>query len=241
MEKETQIYEGKAKKLFTVKGHPDEVIQEFKDDATAFNALKRGSWAHKGEVNCAMSSTLFQMLEKSGIRTHFIEQLSPVDMLVKRLEIVPLEVIVRNLAAGSFSKRYAVEEGLEFKHPTFEFSYKNDALGDPLINDSHALAMGLATEDEIDHIRYTALKINDILKEFFRERGIILVDFKLEFGRYKGEILLGDEISPDTCRFWDAATRKKLDKDRFRQDLGGVEEAYAEMLRRVTTSAPVSV
>ena len=241
MEKETQIYEGKAKKLFTVKGHPDEVIQEFKDDATAFNALKRGSWAHKGEVNCAMSSTLFQMLEKSGIRTHFIEQLSPVDMLVKRLEIVPLEVIVRNLAAGSFSKRYAVEEGLEFKHPTFEFSYKNDALGDPLINGSHALAIGLATEDEIDHIRYTALKINDILKEFFRERGIILVDFKLEFGRYKGEILLGDEISPDTCRFWDAATRKKLDKDRFRQDLGGVEEAYAEMLRRVTTSAPVSV
>ncbi len=233
-EKETQFYEGKAKKLFTVKGSPDTVIQEFKDDATAFNALKRGSWAHKGEVNCAMSSALFQMLEASGIRTHFVEQQTPVDMLVKRLEIVPLEVIVRNIAAGSFVKRYGVQEGLEFKHPTFEFSYKDDALGDPLINDSHALAMGLATEDEIDFIRHSALKINDILKAFFRDRGIILVDFKLEFGRHKGEILLGDEISPDTCRFWDAVTRKKLDKDRFRQDLGGVEEAYAEMLRRVT-------
>jgi phosphoribosylaminoimidazole-succinocarboxamide synthase len=237
VEKETQFYEGKAKKLFTVKGHPDEVIQEFKDDATAFNALKKGSWAHKGEVNCAMSSALFQMLEASGIHTHFVEQLSPVDMLVKRLEIVPLEVIVRNIAAGSFVKRYGVQEGLEFANPTFEFSYKDDALGDPLINDSHALAMGLATEEEIDFIRFSALRINDILKAFFRERGIILVDFKLEFGRYKGEILLGDEISPDTCRFWDAVTRKKLDKDRFRQDLGGVEEAYAEMLRRVTEPA----
>ena len=237
VEKEKQFYEGKAKKLFTVAGHPDEVIQEFKDDATAFNALKKGSWAHKGEVNCAMSSTLFKMLEASGIRTHFIEQLSPVDMLVKRLEIVPLEVIVRNIAAGSFSKRYGVAEGKEFKQPTFEFSYKDDALGDPLINDSHALAMELATEDEIDYIRHNALKVNDILKEFFRKRGIILVDFKLEFGRHKGEILLGDEISPDTCRFWDAVTRKKLDKDRFRQDLGGVEEAYAEMLKRVTEPA----
>ena len=236
-EKETQFYEGKAKKLFTVRDAPDLVIQEFKDDATAFNALKRGSWAHKGEVNCAMSSALFTMLEASGVRTHFVEQLSPVDMLVKRLEIVPLEVIVRNISAGSFCKRYGVEEGIEFAHPTFEFSYKDDALGDPLINASHALALGLATEDEIDHIRYMALKINDILKVFFRERDILLVDFKLEFGRHKGEILLGDEISPDTCRFWDAATKKKLDKDRFRQDLGGVEEAYAEMLRRVTQPA----
>src|SRR5438445_6253896 len=191
-EKEKQFYEGKAKKLFTVRGSDDLVIQEFKDDATAFNAQKRGSWAHKGEVNCAMSTALFQMLESSGIRTHFVEQLSPVDMLVKRLDIVPLEVIVRNIAAGSFVKRYGVEEGKEFKHPTFEFSYKDDALGDPLINDSHALAMGLATEDEIDGIRHNALKINDILKAFFRERGIILVDFKLEFGRHKGEILLGD-------------------------------------------------
>jgi len=233
-QKEKMIYEGKAKKIWTIAGDPDTVIQEFKDDATAFNAQKKGSWAHKGEVNCAMSSALFRMLESSGVRTHFIDQLSPVEMHVKRLEIVPLEVIVRNLAAGSFVKRYGVEEGKEFKHPTFEFSYKDDALGDPLINDSHALAMELATEDEIDVIRHNALKVNDILKAFFRERGIILVDFKLEFGRHKGEILLGDEISPDTCRFWDAVTRKKLDKDRFRQDLGGVEEAYAEMLKRVT-------
>ncbi len=232
-EKGKQFYEGKAKKLFTVVGSDDLVIQEFKDDATAFNALKKGSWAHKGEVNCAMSSALFKMLEASGIHTHFVEQLSPTDMLVKKLEIVPLEVIVRNIAAGSFCKRYGAEEGKEFKQPTFEFSYKDDALGDPLINDSHALALELATEDEIDHIRHTALKINDILRAFFRKRGILLVDFKLEFGRHKGEILLGDEISPDTCRFWDAETRKKLDKDRFRQDLGGVEEAYAEMLRRV--------
>src|SRR5437763_2465206 len=171
IEKDTQFYEGKAKRLFTVKGSVDTVIQEFKDDATAFNALKKGSWAHKGEVNCAMSSALFQMLEASGIHTHFIAQLSPVDMLVKRLQIVPLEVIVRNIAAGSFVKRYGVEEGKEFAHPTFEFSYKDDALGDPLINDSHALAMGLATEDEIDSIRHSALKINDILKAFFRERG----------------------------------------------------------------------
>ena len=236
-EKEKQFYEGKAKKLFTVAGSADTVIQEFKDDATAFNALKKGSWAHKGEVNCAMSSALFQVLESSGVRTHFIEQLSPVDMLVKRLEIVPLEVIVRNISAGSFCKRYGAEEGIEFAHPTFEFSYKDDALGDPLINDSHALALGLATEGEIDNIRHQALKINDILKAFFHERGILLVDFKLEFGRHKGTILLGDEISPDTCRFWDAVTRKKLDKDRFRQDLGGVEEAYAEMLRRVTQPA----
>src|ERR1035437_10129613 len=234
IEKDKLLYEGKAKKLWSVRGADDRVIQEFKDDATAFNGEKRGSWAHKGEVNNAMASALFTMLEKSGIHTHFIEKLSPIDMLIKKLQIVPLEVIVRNLAAGSFVKRYGAKEGMEFAQPTFEFSYKRDDLGDPLINDSHALAMGLATEDEIDHIRHTALKINDILKEFFRERGIILVDFKLEFGRYKGEILLGDEISPDTCRFWDAVTHKKLDKDRFRQDLGGVEEAYAEMLKRVT-------
>ncbi len=234
MEKENLLYEGKAKKLWSVRGSDDTVIQEFKDDATAFNGEKRGSWAHKGEVNNAMSSALFQMLESKGIRTHFIEQLSPIEMLIKKLQIVPLEVIVRNIAAGSFVKRYGAKEGKEFATPTFEFSYKDDALGDPLINDSHALALGLATQDEIDHIRKSALKVNDLLKAFFRERDILLVDFKLEFGRHKGEILLGDEISPDTCRFWDANTRQKLDKDRFRQDLGGVEEAYAEMLRRVT-------
>ncbi|HWF43802.1 MAG TPA: phosphoribosylaminoimidazolesuccinocarboxamide synthase [Candidatus Kapabacteria bacterium] len=237
VEKDKLLYEGKAKKLYSVRGSNDTVIQEFKDDATAFNGEKRGSWAHKGEVNNAMSSSLFPMLEAKGIRTHFIEQLSPIDMLIRKLEIVPLEVIVRNLAAGSFVKRYAAKEGMEFKQPTFEFSYKKDELGDPLINDSHALALELATEDEIDFIRHAALKVNDILKNFFRDRNILLVDFKLEFGRHKGEILLGDEISPDTCRFWDAITRQKLDKDRFRQDLGGVEEAYAEVLRRVTEPA----
>ena len=233
-EKVQLLYEGKAKKLWSVKGSDDTVIQEFKDDATAFNGEKRGSWAHKGEVNNAMSSALFTMLEGKGIRTHFIAQLSPSDMLIKKLQIVPLEVICRNIAAGSFVKRYGAKEGQEFATPTFEFSYKDDSLGDPLINDSHALALGLATQQEIDHIRKTALQVNDLLKAFFKERNILLVDFKLEFGRHKGEILLGDEISPDTCRFWDATTRQKLDKDRFRQDLGGVEEAYAEMLKRVT-------
>lgn len=233
-ERDQLLYEGKAKKLWSIKGSNDIVIQEFKDDATAFNGEKRGSWAHKGEVNCAMSSVLFPMLESHGVKTHFLEQLSPGVMLIKKLEIVPLEVIVRNIAAGSFVKRYGATEGQEFATPTFEFSYKDDSLGDPLINDSHALALGLATQQEIDTIRTYALKVNDLLKAFFRERNILLVDFKLEFGRHKGEILLGDEISPDTCRFWDATTRQKLDKDRFRQDLGGVEEAYAEMLRRVT-------
>ena len=230
------LYEGKAKKVWEVVGYPDLVIQEFKDDATAFNGVKRGSWAHKGEVNNQMACFLFKLLESRGIRTHFVEQLAPNEMLIKRLEIVPLEVIVRNLAAGSFVKRYGAEEGREFAQPTFEFSYKKDELGDPLINDSHALALGIATQQEIDDIRSKALKVNTILKEFFRARGILLVDFKLEFGKHKGEILLGDEISPDTCRFWDAETRKKLDKDRFRQDLGGVEEAYAEILQRVTAA-----
>jgi len=237
IEKGAKLYEGKAKKLYAVAGNDDLVLQEFKDDATAFNGVKRGSWAHKGEVNNTMSSALFKMLESKGIKTHFVEQVSPIEMLIKKLEIVPLEVIVRNIAAGSFVKRYGAEEGKEFKTPTFEFSYKNDDLGDPLINDSHAIALGLATEEEIAYIREQALKVNQILKEFFKERGILLVDFKLEFGRHKGEILLGDEISPDTCRFWDAVTKQKLDKDRFRQDLGGVEEAYSEILRRVTTPA----
>jgi phosphoribosylaminoimidazole-succinocarboxamide synthase len=183
-----------------------------------------------------MACFLFRMLETKGIDTHFVEQLSPNEMLIKRLQIVPLEVIVRNLAAGSFVKRYGAEEGREFETPTFEFSYKKDELGDPLINDSHALALGIATQSEIDEIRTKALKVNTILKEFFAQRGILLVDFKLEFGKHKGQILLGDEISPDTCRFWDAVTRKKMDKDRFRQDLGGVEEAYAEILQRVTAT-----
>ncbi len=234
-QKDQLLYEGKAKKLWSVVGEPDLVIQEFKDDATAFNGVKRGTWAHKGETNNQMSATLFKMLESHGVWTHFVAQLSANEMLIKRLQIVPLEVIVRNIAAGSFVKRYAATEGMEFAVPTFEFSYKNDDLGDPLINASHALALGLASEAEIDQIRKDALRVNDILKGFFKERGILLVDFKLEFGRHKGEILLGDEISPDTCRFWDAETRQKLDKDRFRQDLGGVEEAYAEILRRVNS------
>ena len=228
------IYEGKAKKLWTVVGDPDLVIQEFKDDATAFNGEKRGSWAQKGEVNNQFASAMFQMLESRGVQTHFVEKLSPIEMLIKRLEIIPLEVIVRNIAAGSFVKRYAATEGHVFLEPTFEFSYKNDSLGDPLINDSHAIALGLATAEDIEHIRNEALNVNRILKKYLDERGILLVDFKLEFGWHHGKILLGDEISPDTCRFWDKATRQKLDKDRFRQDLGNVEEAYAEILKRAT-------
>jgi phosphoribosylaminoimidazole-succinocarboxamide synthase len=232
--KEKLLYEGKAKKVWSVAGNPDLVIQEFKNDATAFNGEKKGSWEAKGTTNNAVASALFHYLEDRGIRTHFVEKLSPNEMLIKKLDIVPLEVIVRNRAAGSFSKRYAVKEGVVFKQPTFEFSYKRDDLGDPLINESHAIAMELATEDEIAQIKTSALKVNDLLKEFFSERGITLVDFKLEFGKHKGEILLGDEISPDTCRFWDAKTGEKLDKDRFRFDLGGVEEAYAKMLEKVT-------
>jgi phosphoribosylaminoimidazole-succinocarboxamide synthase len=228
------IYEGKAKKLWTVAGQPGLVIQEFKDDATAFNGEKKGSWAHKGEVNNQFASSMFEMLEQHGIKTHFVQKLSAIEMLIKRLEIIPLEVIVRNIAAGSFVKRYAATEGTVFDVPTFEFSYKKDELGDPLINDSHAMAMKLATQSEIDHIRGQALAVNDILKAYLDERGILLVDFKLEFGKHHGEILLGDEISPDTCRFWDKKTMQKLDKDRFRQDLGNVEEAYAEILKRAT-------
>lgn len=228
------LYEGKAKKVWEVAGDPDHVIQEFKNDATAFNGEKRGSWDAKGTVNNTVACFLFQYLEQKGISTHFVEQLSPNEMLIKKLTIVPLEVIMRNRAAGSFVKRYGAPEGLVFAQPTFEFSYKRDDLGDPLINESHALALGIATEADIKSIRETAIRVNDLLKTFFEERGITLVDFKLEFGHHKGEMLLGDEISPDTCRFWDAATGKKLDKDRFRFDLGGVEDAYAEMLRRIT-------
>ena len=232
--KETLLYEGKAKKVWSVAGNPDLLIQEFKNDATAFNGEKKGSWEAKGTTNNTVASVLFRYLESKGIRTHFVEQLSPNEMLMKKLEIIPLEVIVRNRAAGSFVKRYAAKEGMIFKEPTFEFSYKRDDLGDPLINESHAIAMELATKDEIANIRTQALQVNDLLKSFFSERGITLVDFKLEFGKHKGEILLGDEISPDTCRFWDSETGEKLDKDRFRFDLGGVEAAYATMLKKVT-------
>ena len=233
MEKKALLYEGKAKKVFSTE-NPSMVIVSYKDDATAFDGQKKGTVAGKGAVNNKMTNFLFKMLEERGVKTHLVEELSDRETLVKKVEIVPLEVIVRNVAAGSFSKRYGVEEGRVFKSPTVEFSYKNDDLHDPLINEYHALALELATREEIDEITKTALKINEILKEYFISLNVKLIDFKLEFGRLAdGQIVLADEISPDTCRFWDAETNEKLDKDRFRRDLGGVEEAYGEMLRRV--------
>lgn len=233
MEKKALLYEGKAKKVFSTE-NPSMVIVSYKDDATAFDGQKKGTVAGKGAVNNKMTNFLFKMLEERGVKTHLVEELSDRETLVKKVDIVPLEVIVRNVAAGSFSKRYGVEEGRVFKSPTVEFSYKNDDLHDPLINEYHALAMELATREEIDEITKTALKINEILKEYFISLNVKLIDFKLEFGRLSdGQIVLADEISPDTCRFWDAETNEKLDKDRFRRDLGGVEEAYGEMLRRV--------
>ena len=233
MEKGKQLYEGKAKKVFAT-GDPGLYIVEYKDDATAFNGQKRGTIAGKGVVNNKMSNILFKMLEQNGVETHFVEELSDRETLVKAVKIVPLEIIVRNVAAGSFSKRYGVEEGRELKCPTLEFSLKDDALNDPLINDSHILALGVATEPELAAIRDMALKVNDLLKAYFLKIGVKLIDFKIEAGRYNGRILLADEISPDTCRLWDAKTNEKLDKDRFRRDLGGVEEAYQEMFKRVT-------
>ncbi|HIU33998.1 MAG TPA: phosphoribosylaminoimidazolesuccinocarboxamide synthase [Candidatus Pullichristensenella excrementigallinarum] len=234
MEKTRLLYEGKAKKVYATE-NPETVIVSYKDDATAFNGLKKGSISGKGVINNRMSNLLMAMLEKNGVPTHLVEELSERDTLVKKVQIVPLEVIVRNISAGSFAKRYGVEEGIVFDEPTFEFSYKNDALGDPLINETHALALKLATKEEIARIRDLALKTNQLLKDYFSERGVILVDFKLEFGRLSdGSIVLADEISPDTCRFWDAKTREKLDKDRFRRDLGNVEDAYIEMMRRVS-------
>ena len=233
MIKGVQLYEGKAKKVFATED-PDLLIVSYKDDATAFNGLKRGTISGKGVINNRMSNALMRLLERQGIPTHFVEELSERETLVRRVEIVPLEVIVRNLSAGSFSKRYGVEEGLVFAEPTVEFSYKNDALGDPLLNDSHALALGLATREELNQIRHYALEINRLLKEFWLSCGVTLVDFKLEFGRpADGSIILADEISPDTCRLWDNATGKKLDKDRFRRDLGGVEDAYREVMARL--------
>ena len=197
-------------------------------------ARKKGTIVGKGVVNNRMSNFMFQLLEKHGVKTHFVEELSDRETLVKKVSIVPLEVIIRNLSAGSFAKRYGVEEGIEFAQPTIEFSYKNDDLGDPLINDYHALALGLATQEEIDTIKAMAFKVNEVMKEYFKKLDVILVDFKLEFGKTAdGEIVLADEISPDTCRFWDVHTHEKLDKDRFRRDLGGVEEAYAEMMKRI--------
>ena len=233
MEKKEQLYEGKAKKVFATED-PALVIVSYKDDATALDGLKKGTIAGKGAVNNRMTNYLCKLLEKNGIPTHIVEELNDRETLVKKVSIVPLEVIVRNVSAGSFAKRYGVEEGIAFKRPTIEFSYKNDELHDPLLNEYHALALGLATEEEISRIKSMAFQINEILKEYFLSLNVKLIDFKLEFGRLPdGSINLADEISPDTCRFWDAKTNEKLDKDRFRRDMGGVEDAYREMMKRV--------
>ncbi|MCR4906774.1 MAG: phosphoribosylaminoimidazolesuccinocarboxamide synthase [Clostridiales bacterium] len=233
MEKGSLLYEGKAKKVYTT-DDPDLLIVSYKDDATAFNGLKRGTIAGKGVINNRMSNALMRLLEREGIPTHYAEELSERDTLVKKVRIIPLEVIVRNISAGSFAKRYGVEEGMAFADPTIEFSYKNDALGDPLLNEYHALALGLASREEIETIKEYSFRINDVLKDFWRSCGVTLVDFKLEFGRLPdGRVILADEISPDTCRLWDSKTGEKLDKDRFRRDLGGVEEAYREIMRRL--------
>ncbi|MBR6219097.1 MAG: phosphoribosylaminoimidazolesuccinocarboxamide synthase [Clostridia bacterium] len=234
MEKLKQLYEGKAKKVYAT-ADENLYIVSYKDDATAFNGLKKGTIAGKGVINNRMSNLLMQMLETRGVPTHFVRELSDRDTLVKKVSIVPLEVIIRNISAGSFAKRYGVEEGIVFDAPTIEFSYKNDDLGDPLLNRYHALALKLATEEEIDLITRYAFRVNEVLKDYFLKLNITLVDFKLEFGRLPdGSIVLADEISPDTCRFWDRDTGEKLDKDRFRRDLGGVEDAYNEVMRRLT-------
>lgn len=232
MKKLEMLYEGKAKKVYTTDVE-DVLIVDYKDDATAFNGEKKGTIVGKGVVNNRMTNHIFKMLEEKGIPTHLVEELSDRETAVKKVEIVPLEVIVRNVAAGSFSKKLGIEEGFHLLAPTLEFSYKNDALGDPMINDYYAIAIGAATREEIDRITELVFKINEILVAYFAEKNIDLIDFKVEFGRYKGEIILADEISPDTCRFWDSETHEKLDKDRFRRDLGRVEEAYEEVYRRL--------
>lgn len=232
MEKGKQIYEGKAKKVFET-SDPDLCIVSYKDDATAFNGEKKGTIVGKGVVNNKMSNFMFKLLEEKGIKTDYVEELNDRDTVLKKVEIVPLEVIVRNKAAGSLSKRLGLPEGTPMKTTVLEFCYKNDDLGDPIVNEYHILAAELATKEEIETISEMALKINEVMLEFFKSVNIDLIDFKLEFGRFKGEILLADEISPDTCRFWDVNTQEKLDKDRFRRDMGGVEEAYAEVMRRI--------
>jgi phosphoribosylaminoimidazole-succinocarboxamide synthase len=233
MEKRELVYEGKAKKLYAT-DDPDLLIQYFKDDATAFNAKKRGTIEEKGIVNNRMSEIFFTLLEKEGVPTHFVKRISDREMIVKRLAIVPVETVVRNVLAGSLAARLGLEEGRDLPHPIVEYYYKSDPLGDPMIIEDHVLAFGFATRDELAKIRAMALKVNEILRRFLDARGILLVDGKYEFGRHKGEILLGDEICPDTCRFWDKVTREKLDKDRFRRDLGNVEAAYREMMARVS-------
>ncbi|MBD5117165.1 MAG: phosphoribosylaminoimidazolesuccinocarboxamide synthase [Ruminococcaceae bacterium] len=233
MEKKEQLYEGKAKKVYATED-PNLVIVSYKDDATAFNGLKKGTIAGKGVVNNRMTNYMFKMLEKAGVPTHYVEELNDRETVVKKVSIVPLEVIVRNVAAGSFSKRMGVEEGTALKCPILEFSYKNDDLGDPFINDYYALALGLATKEEIDLIAKYTFMINDFMVDFFKKLNIDLIDFKIEFGKTTdGTIILADEISPDTCRFWDSTTHEKLDKDRFRRDMGGVEDAYAEIMKRL--------
>jgi phosphoribosylaminoimidazole-succinocarboxamide synthase len=232
LEKKEQLYEGKAKKVYAT-DNPDLVIVSYKDDATAFNGLKRGTIVGKGVVNNAVSNHLFKLLEGRGIPTHFVEQLSDRDTVVKKVQIVPVEVIVRNIAAGSLSKRLGLQEGTKLASTVLEYSYKNDELGDPMIYDWHIAAMKLATPQEMAKIAEYSFMVNDILSAYLKETNIELIDFKLEFGRFHGEIILADEISPDTCRFWDTLTGQKLDKDRFRRDLGDVEEAYQEVLHRL--------
>ena len=234
MEKRKLIYEGKAKKVYETDDE-DLLIQEFKDDATAFDATKRGTIRNKGVVNNKISKILFDLLESKGIETHFVKKLDDRQMLIKRVEIIPLEVTIRNTVAGGMAKLFGIEEGLVLSEPVFEYHYKSDALHDPLINDYHAKALKLANDEELNFIKKKSFEINNILKAFFDHRNLDLIDFKLEFGRHKGKILLADEISPDTCRFWDKKTRKKLDKDRFRRDLGDIEGAYQEVLKRITT------
>ena len=232
MERLEMMYEGKAKKIYAT-DKADEVIVYYKDDATAFNGEKKGQIEDKGVLNNAITSMIFEMLNENGIKTHFIEKLSEREQLCKKVEIVPLEVIVRNVAAGSMAKRLGLLEGFELKTTVFELSYKDDDLGDPLINDFHAVGIGATTFEELEKIYAMTAKINDLLKEFFAKQNIRLIDFKLEFGRYNGEVILADEISPDTCRFWDATTGEKLDKDRFRRDMGNVKDAYIEILNRI--------
>lgn len=227
-----QLYEGKAKRVYAT-DDPKLVVVAYKDDATAFNGLKKGTITGKGVVNNRMSNLLFKYLADNGIPTHFVEELDERRTVVKHVSIVPLEVIVRNIAAGSFSKRFGVAEGTDLANPTIEFSYKNDDLGDPMINTSQALALRLGTAEQIETIRTMALRVNELLKDYFLKRDLILVDYKLEFGLFDGEVILADEISPDTCRLWDVHTREKLDKDRFRRDMGGVEDAYSEVYHRM--------
>ena len=233
METLEQIYEGKAKKVFKT-DDPELVLVSYKDDATAFNGEKKGTILGKGAINNRVTNYLMRLLESEGVPTHFVEELNDRETIVKKVTIIPLEVIIRNISAGSFARNYGVKEGIVFDAPTIEFSYKNDALGDPLINSHHAVALKVATWEDINTIQNLALKVNDVLKAFFKSVNVDLVDFKLEFGKTSnGTLVLADEISPDTCRFWDSTTHEKLDKDRFRRDLGGVEDAYAEMMRRI--------